>query len=126
MENKPKTQQEIEQEILELNEQFSAFLHAKGITARFKLALNNMSESAKKQHSADVAEFEEIKVQSAEDNKEFAEFLRSKGIKTKYKLVIENIKNSAKAAPANTASQIAKVQAKTQAAVAHANAISKK
>ena len=63
MENKPKTQQEIEQEILELNKQFSAFLHAKGITARFKLALNNMSESAKKQHSADVAEFEAIKVQ---------------------------------------------------------------
>ena len=123
MENKVKTQQEIEQEMLELNEQFSAFLHTKGIAAKFKLAFDNMSESTKKQHAADVAEFEAVKAQSAEDNKEFAEFLRTKGIKAKYKLVIENIKKGAKAAPANTAAQIAKVQAETQAAVARANAI---
>ena len=31
-----KTQQEIEQEMLELNEQFSAFLHTKGIKAFLK------------------------------------------------------------------------------------------
>lgn len=119
MENK--TQKEIEQEMLELNDQFSAFLHTKGIAAKFKLAFNNMSESAKKQHAADVAEFEAVKAQSAEDNKEFAEFLRTKGIKAKYKLVIENIKKGAKAAPANTAAQIAKVRAETQASVAGAN-----
>ena len=76
MENKLKTQQEIEQEMLELNDQFSAFLHTKGIKAKFKL-------------------------------------------------VIENIKKGAKAAPANTAAQIAKVQAETQAAVARANAMGK-
>lgn len=125
MENRAKTQQEIEQEMLELNEQFSAFLHTKGIAAKFKLAFHNMSESARKQHAADVAEFEAVKAQSAEDNKEFAEFLRTKGIKAKYKLVIENIKKGAKAAPANTAAQIAKVQAETQAAVARVNALGK-
>ena len=74
MENRLKTQQEIEQELLALHEQFSAFL-------------------------------------------------RTKGIKAKYKLVVENIKKGAKAAPANTAAQIAKVQAETQAAVARANAM---
>ena len=76
MENRNKTQQKIEQEMLELNDQF-------------------------------------------------AEFLRTKGMKAKYKLVVENIKKGAKAAPANTAAQIAKVQAETQAAVAHANAMCK-
>ena len=114
MNNTTKTQQEIEQ--------FSTFLHTKGIKAKFKLAFSNMKESAKKQHAADVAEFEAVKAQSAEDNKEFVEFLHTKGIKEKYKLVIENIKKGAKAAPANTAAQIAKVQAHTQAAVARANA----
>lgn len=105
MENRTKTQQEM----LELNKQFSAFLHTKGIVAKFKLAFNNMSESAGEQHAADVAEFEAVKAQSAEDNKEFAEFLRAKGAKAKYKLVVENIKKGAKAAPANTAAQIAKI-----------------
>ena len=76
MENKAKTQQEIEREMLEVNEQFAEFLHTKGIQA-------------------------------------------------KYRLVIENIKKGAKAAPANTAAQIAKVQAETQAAVARANAMGK-
>ena len=74
MNNTTKTQQEIEQEMLEMSEQFSTFLH-------------------------------------------------TKGIKEKYKLVIENIKKGAKAAPANTAAQIARVQAHTQAAVARANAL---
>ena len=125
MENRTKTQQEIEQEMLELNDQFAEFLHTKGIAAKFKLAFNNMGESAIKQHAADVAEFEALKAQSAEDNKDFAEFLRTKGIKAKYKLVVENIKKGAKAAPANTAAQIAKVQAETQAAVARTNAMGK-
>ncbi len=125
MENGTKTQQQIEQEMLELNEQFSAFLHTKGIVAKFKLAFHNMSESAKKQHAADVAEFEAVKAKSAENNKEFAEFLHTKGVKAKYKLVVENIKKGAKAAPANTAAQIAHVQAETQAAVARANAMGK-
>ena len=125
MDNKIKTQQEIEQEMMELNDQFSAFLHTKGIAAKFKLAFNNMSDSAKKQHAADIAEFEAVKAQSVEDNKEFAEFLAAKGIKAKYKLVVENIKKGAKSAPANTAAQIAKVKADTQAAVAVANAAGK-
>ena len=125
MENRTKTQKEIEQEMLELNEQFATFLHTKGIAAKFKLAFNNIGESAKKQHAADVAEFEAAKAKSAEDNKEFAEFLRTKGIKAKYRLVIENIKKGAKAAPANTAAQIAKTRVQTQAAVAQANAVGK-
>lgn len=125
MENKIKTPQGIEQEMLELNEQFSAFLHTKGIAAKFKLAFNNMSGSARKQHEADVAEFEAIKAKSAEDNKEFAEFLRTKGIKAKYKLVVDNIRKGMKEAPTNTAAQIAKVKSQTQAAVANANALGK-
>ena len=125
MENSLKTQQELEQEMSELNDQFAAFLHTKGIVAKFKLAFNNIGESARKQHEADVAEFEAVKAQSAEDNKEFAEFLRTKGIKAKYKLVIENIKNGAKTAPSNTAAQIAKVQSETKASVERANALGK-
>ena len=125
MDNIAKTQQEIEHEMLELNEQFAAFLNTKGITAKFRLAFNNMSESIKKQHTQDIAEFEAVKAQSAEDNKEFAEFLRAKGIKAKYKLVIDSIRKGAKEAPANTAAQIAKIRAETQAAVARATAFSK-
>ena len=125
MENKIKTQQEIEQEMLELNDQFSKFLSTKGIAAKFKLAFNNMSESAKKQHEADVAAFEAVKAKSEEENKEFVEFLHTKGIKAKFKLVIENIKNGAKNASAKTAEQIAKVQAETNTAVARANALGK-
>ena len=41
--------------MLKLNEQFSAFLHTKGITAKFKLEFHNMGESARKQHAVDVA-----------------------------------------------------------------------
>ncbi len=48
MENRAKTQPEIEQGMLELNNQFAAFLHTKGIAAKFRLAFHNMSESAKK------------------------------------------------------------------------------
>lgn len=125
MENRTKTQKEIEQEMLELNEQFAAFLHTKGIGAKFKVAFANMSESAHKQHEADKANFEAVKAQSAEDNKEFAEFLHTKGARAKYNLVIENIKKGAKATPRNTAAQIAKVQAQTQEAIARANAYGK-
>lgn len=123
MENTTKTQQEIEQEMLELNEQFSEFLHTKGIGAKFKVAFANMGESARKQHEKDVARLEAVKAQSAEDNKEFVEFLHTKGIKAKYNLVIQNIKNGAKTAPRDTAAQIAKVQAQTREAVARANAL---
>lgn len=122
MENKVKTQAEIEQEMLELNEQFGAFLHTKGIAAKFKLAFSDMANSARKQHAADVENFEAVKAQSAEDNKEFVEFLHTKGVKAKFHLVIENIKKGAKAAPQNTAAQIAKVHAQTQAGIAQANA----
>lgn len=125
MDNRVKTQQEIEQEMLELNEQFADFLHTKGIKAKFKLAFNNMSQSAQKQHEIDKAEFEVVKVRSEEENKEFAEFLRTKGMKAKYNLVVENIKKGAKDAPRNTATQIAKIQVQTQEAIAHANELGK-
>ena len=39
MNNTTKTPQEIEQEMLEMSEQFSTFLHTKGIKAKFKLPL---------------------------------------------------------------------------------------
>lgn len=117
-----KTQQQIEQEMLELNRQFSEFLHTKGIATKFKLAFSNMGEAAHTQHEQDVAQFEAVKAQSAEDNKEFVEFLHTKGVKAKFHLVVENIKSGAKASPQNTAEQIAKVQAQTAEAVARANA----
>ncbi len=126
MENKFKTEQETEKEILELNKQFSEFLHTKGISAKFKLAFKNMSESAKSQREADKSSFEAVKAQSEENNKDFAEFLRTKGIKAKYELVIENIKKGVKSAPDNTASQIAKVKAETQKSISNSNAPSQK
>lgn len=122
MENRAKTEQEIEQEMLERNNPFSEFLHTKGIGAKFKVAFANMGDSARKQHEADVANYEAVKAQSAEDNKEFVEFLHTKGVKAKYNLVVENIKTGAKAAPHDTAAQIAKVHAHTQDAIARANA----
>ena len=78
MENKTKTQKEIEQEMLELNEQFSSFLHTKGIAAKFKLAFNNMSESAKKQHAADVAEFAAVKASGVSADSAEAQALATK------------------------------------------------
>jgi len=72
------------------------FLKTKGITAKFKLAFNNMKESAHIQHQKDVAAFNEVKAKSLEDNREFVEFLHTKGLKAKVKLVIENIKKGAK------------------------------
>jgi len=125
MENREKTQEEIKQEMLELNDQFSEFLHTKGISAKFKLAFSNMADSARKQHAADVESFNSVKAKSEEENKDFVEFLHAKGIKAKYKLVIENIKKGAKSAPYNTAEQIAAIKAQTQAAVARANAYGK-
>lgn len=122
MENKAKSQQEIEQEMLELNEQFSAFLHTKGIGTKFRIAFENMGQSAHKQHETDKENFESVKAQSAEDNKDFVEFLHTKGVKEKYNLVVENIKKGAKVAPHDTAAQIAKIHAQTQEAVARANA----
>lgn len=111
MENYVKTQAEINQEIKELNEQFSAFLHTKGISAKFKLAFDNMAESANAQREADKASFEAVKAKSAEENKDFVEFLHTKGLKAKINLVIENIKKGAAEASEKTAAQIA--QAKT-------------
>ena len=123
MDTKTKTQQEIEQEMLDLNKQFSEFLHTKGIAAKFNLAFDDMKQSAQKQHEADVAQLEAVKAQSIEANKEFVEFLHTKGVKAKYNLVIENMKKGAKEAPAKTASQIAKTRVQTQEAVARANAL---
>jgi hypothetical protein len=122
MANEMKTEEQIEQEMLELNEQFGDFLKTKGIKAKFKLAFDNMAKSAKKQHEEDVANFNAVKAKSAEDNKEFVEFLHTKGIKAKFRLVIENIKHGAAEAPAKTAKQIAASRAQAQAGVAAAKA----
>ena len=101
----------VEQEMLELNNQFSEFLKTKGIKAKFKLAFSNMAESAKKQHEQDVKNFKEIKEKSIEENKDFVEFLQAKGIKAKFNVVVENIKRGIKEAPEKTAKQIANTRA---------------
>ena len=113
--NKMENQKKIEQEMLELNNQFSEFLHTKGIVAKFKLAFNNMAESAKQQHKNDVKNFNEIKAKSAEENKDFVEFLHAKGIKAKFHVVVENIKRGIKEAPQKTTGDIAKVKANVNA-----------
>ena len=100
-------QKQVEQEMLELNNQFSEFLKTKGIKAKFKLAFSNMKEAAKKQHEQDVKNFNEIKTKSIEENKDFVEFLHAKGIKAKFHVVVENIKRGIKEAPQRTAQQIA-------------------
>lgn len=112
-------QKKVEKEMLELNKQFSEFLHTKGIKAKFKLAFANMAESAKKQHEIDVQNFNEIK--NSQENKDFIEFLHTKGIKAKFKLVIENIKKGAATSRETTARNIAKVRAETQASIARVN-----
>lgn len=99
-----------EQQVKDVNEQFKEFLQTKGISAKFKLAFENMKEKTKQQHEKDVKQFNEIKAQSAEENKEFVEFLKTKGLKAKIKLVIENIKKGAREANANTKAQIEKAK----------------
>lgn len=106
MEQTSKTQSQIEQEITELNNQFSEFLHTKGIKAKFKLAFSNMAESANIQREKDKQNFSTIKQKSIEDNKEFVELLHTKGIKAKFKLIIDNIKKGAKESKQNTAQAI--------------------
>lgn len=100
-------------EVLEkdVTEQFSEFLKTKGLTAKFKLAFENMKESAKIQHANDVEAFNEVKRQSLEDNKDFVEFLHTKGLKAKVRLVIENIKKGAKESKEKTKAQIEKAKA---------------
>lgn len=113
-----KTEAQIQQEITEVNNQFNEFLKTKGLVAKFKLAFNNMAESARKQHQQDVENFNKVKQQSAEQNKDFNEFLHTKGLKAKFNLVIENIKKGAREASQKTAAQIAKVNAQTSAQIA--------
>ena len=100
-----------ENNIKELNEQFEAFLKTKGISAKFKLAIENMTASAEAQHAADKASFEAVKARSAEENKDFVEFLHTKGIKAKISLVVENMKKGAAEASEKTAAQIKKSKA---------------
>lgn len=120
MDYRVKTQKEIEMETKELNEQFTAFLKTKGIAAKFKLAAENMCDSAQAQKAADKANFEAVKAQSMEDNKEFVEFLQTKGVKAKWNLVVENIKKGAAESKEKTAEQIAAINAQTKANIANA------
>lgn len=90
----------------EVNEQFESFLKTKGIKAKFKLAFENMKESAMVQHEKDVKAFNEIKAKSMEENKEFVEFLQTRGLKAKIQLVVENIKKGAKESKEKTKAQI--------------------
>lgn len=106
MENEKMVNQEMENEVKSVNEQFVEFLNTKGISAKFKLAFSNMKESAEAQHQADVKAFNEVKEKSKEENKEFVEFLQTKGLKAKVKLVIENIKKGAKEQSQKTKEQI--------------------
>ena len=96
----------MEKDVKQLNDEFVQFLKTKGIKAKFKLAIENIKESAKVQHEIDKANFEAVKKQSIEDNKDFVEFLHTKGFKAKVKLVVENIKKGAKESKAKVKEQI--------------------
>ena len=100
-----------EQEVKDVNEQFSEFLKTKGIKAKFNLVVENLKENTKAQHAADVKQFNEIKQKSIEENKDFVEFLHTKGLKAKVRLVIENIKKGAKESKEKTKAQIEKAKA---------------
>lgn len=95
----------------EVNEQFKEFLNTKGLTAKFKLAFENMKESCKEQHEKDVKSFNEIKEKTKEQiakakelgnvnkqasvndlNKEFNAFLKAKCLDSKYIVTVEEIK----------------------------------
>ncbi len=124
-----KTQEQIEKEMLELGDQFSEFLHTKGIVAKFKLAFANMGESARKQHEQDKLRLEEEKAkfrkrheQATAGNADFIEFIHTKGFKAKCRLVIENIKKGVAESRQKTAEQIARQRAQTQANIAAASA----
>lgn len=94
----------------EISKQFEEFCQTKGIKAKFKVALSQMAENARKQKEADKAHLEEVRRQAAETNPEFTEFLHTKGIKAKVKLVIENIKNGAKESSERVRKQIAEAK----------------
>ena len=108
MKDLEKLDEKLEEEVKDVNDQFVEFLKTKGIKAKFKLAFENMKESTRAQHAADVKAFNEVKRKSAEENKEFVEFLHTKGFKAKVKLVVENIKKGAKESRQKTKEQIAK------------------
>ncbi len=129
MEKQLKTQEQIEKEMMELGNQFSEFLHTKGIIAKFKLAFSNIGESARKQHEQDKLRLEEEKekfkerhAEATAGNKDFVEFLHTKGFKAKCRLVIDNIKKGAAESRQKTAESIAKQRAQTQANIAKASA----
>lgn len=84
------------EEIINLNQQFSDFLHTKGLIEKLKLAFTNMKKSTKIRHEEDVKNFNLQKEKSIKENQEFYEFLHTKGFKAKCKLVIENIKKGPK------------------------------
>lgn len=64
-----------------VNQQFTEFLHTKGIKAKFKVAFDNMKENTRVQHEKDKAEFNAVKQKSYEENKAFADMLHAKGFK---------------------------------------------
>lgn len=99
-------QEKLVNETKELNEQFTEFLHTKGIKAKFKLAFNNMNDSINYQHEQDVKSFKEIKEKSIEENKDFYDFMHTKGLKAKIQLVIENIKKGARESSQKVREQI--------------------
>ncbi len=118
MEQQVNPPEQIEKEMLEINNQFSEFLHTKGIVAKFELAFANMGESARKQHEQDKRQIEAVK--NSEENKQFVEFIHTKGFKAKCRLIIENMKKGAAESKQKTAANIAQVQAQTQASIAAA------
>lgn len=88
-----------------VNQQFTEFLHTKGIKAKFKVAFDNMKENTRVQHEKDKAEFNAVKQKSYEENKAFADMLHTKGFKAKIKVILEGFKASAEEAKQKTKQQ---------------------
>lgn len=86
MEHYAKTQQEIEREMLELDKQFSEFLHTKGVAEKFKLAFGGTTGAQQKLYETDSADDDEGFAEFI--TKEWNAFLRSKGLDSQYTVVV--------------------------------------
>lgn len=101
---------QLENEMLELNEQFSEFLKTKGIIAKFKLVIENIKKGASTQSTKTAEQIAKVKAQTQANIKkansysgqnintslvtaemlaeEFNSFLKSKGLDAKYSVII--------------------------------------
>ena len=97
-------QNQVEQEMLELNSQFSEFLKTKGIKAKFHVIVENIKRGIKEtpqktaqqiansKPSINNVDKSITKITANDLNKEFNEFLKAKGLSNDYIVEIVEVK----------------------------------